>query len=365
MSTNKDSITIELRHSIEEVRRTWTELDSIAEKRIANGEIDYIQYSFYQTFGWNLFVTLNHNNGLLSRLVDKRQDYIVVFRDGNPFAIIPLLVSRLSHKIEILSGKTAGILNAVSPYHDSPEAPEVFRNVAEYLRTQYKGWKFKFNDMPRQSQFANALAESFHNKGFGERGSYHVDLKKFDSFDSYMSSLSKNMYKNIRKSYNHIVTDQRTMQIRVFNMNNLPTSAYLWKIWRLYFLRKLAWKHKRANLFWRMVCNIRGFKEAKSGLKTKSIRQCPEAELVTLEIDNQLAAFMLLYRHGKYLLMPKLAIDTKFSRYSPGILIIMESMKRFFNEGMVDFDMCRGDERYKREVGGINAPLCGIIVKNK
>ena len=30
-------------------------------------------------------------------------------------------------------------------------------------------------------------------------------------------------------------------------------------------------------------------------------------------------------------------------------------------EGVVDFDMCRGDEkRYKKEMGGINEPLCRI-----
>jgi len=26
----------------------------------------------------------------------------------------------------------------------------------------------------------------------------------------------------------------------------------------------------------------------------------------------------------------------------------------------VDFDMCRGDERYKIDMGGVNEPLCGI-----
>ena len=69
---------------------------------------------------------------------------------------------------------------------------------------------------------------------------------------------------------------------------------------------------------------------------------------------------MIVYKHRNHLLMPKLAIDSSYSRYSPGILMIMEAVKEWLNEGIVDFDLCRGDERYKKEVGGINEPLCRI-----
>lgn len=74
---------------------------------------------------------------------------------------------------------------------------------------------------------------------------------------------------------------------------------------------------------------------------------------------------MIVYRHRKHLLMPKLAIDSSFSRYSPGILLILESSKKWIDEGIADFDMCRGDERYKKEMGGLNEPLCRIDVKIK
>lgn len=53
-------------------------------------------------------------------------------------------------------------------------------------------------------------------------------------------------------------------------------------------------------------------------------------------------------------------IEDSFGRYSPGILLILEAAKRWMTEGVVDFDMCRGDERYKKEMGGINEPLCRI-----
>ena len=96
-----------------------------------------------------------------------------------------------------------------------------------------------------------------------------------------------------------------------------------------------------------------------------SLRQLPSAELYVLEIDHQPASFMIVYRHRDHLLMPRLAIDTSFGRYSPGILLILEAAKRWMTEGVVDFDMCRGDERYKKEMGGINEPLCRNRVGGK
>lgn len=40
--------------------------------------------------------------------------------------------------------------------------------------------------------------------------------------------------------------------------------------------------------------------------------------------------------------------------------MLLESAKLWINEGFVDFDMCRGDERYKTDMGGVNEPLCRI-----
>ena len=94
--------------------------------------------------------------------------------------------------------------------------------------------------------------------------------------------------------------------------------------------------------------------------KDSSLKTLDAAELYVLHIDDQPAAFMIVYRHRNHLLMPKLAIDTSFSRYSPGILLILEASKRWIDEGVADFDMCRGDERYKKEMGGQNEPLCRI-----
>lgn len=176
----------------------------------------------------------------------------------------------------------------------------------------------------------------------------------------YVSSLPKNIYKNIRKSYNHLTTDGKKMELKVFNHDNMASDSYLRYLWHFYFKRKMAWRHKSYNAFSNVTTYLKAVYEVKSGCATASLKKLKDAQLYVLEIDQKPAAFMIVYRHNKHLLMPRLAIDTSFSRYSPGILLILEATKLWMNEGIVDFDMCRGDERYKKEMGGINEPLCRI-----
>lgn len=193
-----------------------------------------------------------------------------------------------------------------------------------------------------------------------ERTSFHVPLSQFASHEAYVASLPKNIYKNIRKAYNHLTTDGKTMELKVFDHAHQAPARTLRHLWRFYFRRKMMWRSQKANALTHLTTTLKAIYEVKSGCATASLRQLPSAELYVLEIDHQPASFMIVYRHRDHLLMPRLAIDTSFGRYSPGILLILEAAKRWMAEGVVDFDMCRGDERYKKEMGGINEPLCRI-----
>lgn len=195
---------------------------------------------------------------------------------------------------------------------------------------------------------------------FTERTSYHVPLEAFNTVDEYIGSLSKNIYKNIRKAYNHLKTDGRKMELKVYTRDNLPDNGYLYKLWRMYFIRKLAWREKHTGTMNMQVARIKAMLEVSGGCATQSLRKLAESRLYVLEIDSRPAAFMIVYAHQRHLLMPRLAIDIDFGRYSPGIIMLLEAVKLWLDERFVDFDMCRGDERYKTDVGGVNEPLCRI-----
>lgn len=284
-----NNISISQHSNIQNIKEQWLMLDKIAEKQTSA----YINYTYYQTYEWNNFLSHHSTDGLGKMTTAMRYDLVMV--DDKPFAIIPF----------------AKIMKLIDD---------------------------------------NTI----------ERTSFHVPLTQFATHEEYVSSLPKNIYKNIRKSYNHLTTDGKKMELKVFNHDNMASDSYLRYLWHFYFKRKMAWRHKSYNAFSNITTYLKAVYEVKNGCATASLKKLKDAQLYVLEIDKKPAAFMIVYRHNKHLLMPRLAIDTSFSRYSPGILLILEATKLWMNEGIVDFDMCRGDERYKKEMGGINEPLCRI-----
>lgn len=335
---------------IYDLREEWLALDRKAEEQT----VRYVCYTYYQTYEWNEFLS-----GMIRQGMGKWKEsllYALFSKDGKPMAIVPMVITKSSGKMRIPSCRVAGVLNMSCPYTEE-ELGGVMDDIVCYLIQKSKRGRLSLADIPCCSPFASIVRTIGGN--YSERTSYHVPLCEFETFDDYLSSLSKNIYKNIRKSYNHINSDNRRMELKVYTADMMPTEEYLRNVWQLYYRRKQAWRgRKEAGWLAKAIISIKAWLEVRGGCAMESVRRLKSARLYVLEIDSHASAFMIVYKHRNHLLMPKLAIDTAYSRYSPGILMIMEAVKGWLNEGIADFDLCRGDERYKREVGGINEPLC-------
>ena len=72
-------------------------------------------------------------------------------------------------------------------------------------------------------------------------------------------------------------------------------------------------------------------------------------------IDDKAVAFCngALSQDKRTLVLIRLAIDSDYSKYSPGILLLNESIKKVFEFNIADrIDLIQGDQRYKYEMGG-------------
>lgn len=85
------NISISEHYRITDIRQQWEELES------QRGEynLPYINYSFYQTYQWNLFLYKYTRTNILKRLTSKFC-YILVMSDNTPFAILPMIITRSS-----------------------------------------------------------------------------------------------------------------------------------------------------------------------------------------------------------------------------------------------------------------------------
>lgn len=82
---------------------------------------------------------------------------------------------------------------------------------------------------------------------------------------------------------------------------------------------------------------------------------CGHSFLAVLRVDGNVAAYMEGYVNSARaaLEVPRIAIDGRFARYSPGRLLVSETVRWLCaNSQLRCIDLCRGDERYKLELGG-------------
>jgi len=352
---NHSGFRINVYASTAPIAEAWGHLDRMAAEKIERQELSYIQYTFYQTFKWHSLLEAYHRQSLL-----RRTEYIAVEDAEGLVAILPLLISRFSKKVRMTSGKVAGVLNASCPC-TGERAEQAMKAVLSFMRERYgSGWKWYFHDMPRHCPLFESLIQE--HPSYSERGSYHIPLHQFTDFEAYVHSLGRNVRQNIRTAYNHLTTDGRNMQVHVYDNDSPPDFTTRRKIWAIYFRRKLDWKNKKATLWLNLLGDVNAFYAAAYGIESLSMLRLPESKLVVMTIDGEVAAFLHMYVHGPNALVPKLAIATSFSRYSPGILLIMETLKRLMPLGITHFDLCRGDEHYKQVVGGQKAPLGRITL---
>lgn len=351
------TLIFEIYRQIAPLKQIWTEFDAKASEMISDGHTPRINYTFYQSFRWNEFVERYYSQRLTVKLGFKHIEYILVKQSDRPVAILPIMVSRT--KVEMTSWRTSGINNVVSPFNDKAHA-SIFEALVKYLKERYHGKKLRFFELPPDTPFTHALAE-IPGARVIERGSYHIPLSDFGSFDEYYESLNKKLRHNIKTRSNHFTHGDLTCSLKIFTRQNPPAKDYWEEIWRLFFLRKNVWRKREVTALRKIICKWETLRECSGGMKTESFHSLDETILFVFEINERPAAFAFLYLSDGYIVVPKLAIDTEQRAHAPGILMLKEIMRWCYEHDVKDFDLCRGEEPYKQQMGAICQPVCRVI----
>lgn len=231
-----DNITFHQYNNLHDIEDSWRSLDQQAERL----SLGYIHYTYYQTYEWNEFLYHHTLRGLGALTTAMRYDLVRV--GGRPFAILPMAVTRSSKKARIPSCRVGGVLNMVCPYpYEGHE--EVMEAIAAHLRSSCQGMTLSLADVPCCTALARIMPTLSPDPI--ERTSFHVPLSQFASHEAYVASLPKNIYKNIRKAYNHLTTDGKTMELKVFDHAHQAPAHTLRHLWRFYFRRKMMCAPKK------------------------------------------------------------------------------------------------------------------------
>lgn len=283
-------------------------------------------YQYYK----HLFVSFYLHKKILSR-------WKVIFhhysKDGND-CILPLVVNKKRRTIRSIS--YYGRLD----YEDiisSTNNPIYIGEALQNILQPYPGYSITFENINEDSLLFPVLKKSLHIS------ETCVKIELPDNYNAYFEKLSKHQRQNIRTAYNKLSKeDFATHLVQYDTSHHVPR-----KVWHqcklLYDQRHNAsgskfklWYERETNPFHRILNNVQEHR-----IMVLFHNETPIAYMAGLFSQSQSCYYI-----------PRLCINNEYSKYSPGILLVNETIKQLINEGVKTLDLMRGDEPYKFAMGG-------------
>ena len=201
-------------------------------------------------------------------------------------------------------------------------------------------------NIPRNSRLNHVLSKYYTPI----RENTNITVPLNGSYDSYYSNLDKHARQNIRTAYNRMKTDGRRWSIECIEGGKL-TKEKLKKMMDVYVNRRKT-RYRATSFLHEWFLRHYHF-------NTIALSKLSNSIYLILKIDDEIGAFLAGYtdKNHHYLLIPRLAINEEFGRYSPGVVLINESMKILENDLHLEYlDLSKGNDKYKLIMGGVIYP---------
>ena len=170
-----------------------------------------------------------------------------------------------------------------------------------------------------------------------------VSIELAECYDDYFLRLSKHQRQNIRTAYNRLQKNAFDFDLVQYDeRKRIPD--HVWLICQQIYERRHSengslitkWVNRQCNPYTHILHSANGWCIFVLFHKNKPIAY--------------MAGIMSLRQSCFY--VPRLCIDPDFSEYSPGIILLNETIKSLIGEGVKFLDLMLGDEPYKIAMGG-------------
>lgn len=290
---------------------------------------------FYQSYEFNLLCYRYRIFSITGRLTNSTEcDFVVGIENGEPVCIAPLVIDQGEEEkvVHFLGhGTNAGMLNFI--YKEERFVGEMY----EYCVKKYEKFKLQFIFVSENSPLKKYMdvEKVFEN--------YAINVSEYDV---YFSSLSKSTRQNIRTAYNRVNSDAILFEVKEYDCSYKKLNSLIRDVNVVYQKRRNTWNgsKKKNNILKSLIIE-------KRDVVFQSLRKLSNARMYVLYLAGEIACFLICYEQGKRMLIPRLAINEDYARYSPGYMLINEIIKMKAMPGFV-FDLGRGEESYKKKLNG-------------
>ena len=265
---------------------------------------------------------------------------ITIFDDGKPVLVMPAYRNR--RKLEL-----AGEANGMS-YLNLIYFQETEENLLDYFL-------FLLNEEKRTVRLAR-IGEKTRLGEILLTGvpKYLTQLELVDNvtinfggggYSCWHQSLSKSVRQNIRTAYNRLHKDDKTLEFLIIPGKHVHNSL------KRELLQCYIDRHE--SRYGVHTSSLKALYIKYLDFSTRELFSNPNSLHAVLKIDGYVASFFSGYCDNNTIVVPRLSINSKYAKYSPGVLLICEAIKNFSENGLIQgIDLSMGIEQYKLNLGG-------------
>lgn len=276
--------------------------------------------------------------------------FLVYEEEQKPLMIFPLYLkkNKLCLFGENISG--AGHLDLI---YDAAITTKQLDNAFGELKSMFPGKTLELRMINERSKLCSFLQEMASAgadamlpvKAEEERVCVKIPFP--DDYEEYERGLSRNARSNLHKAYSKVRRNEINMNLRVIQ-GLFTDKSLLSDTMKIYTKRESERKNRHMDF-------LPYIKHRYFSALVWAMENLDSQYTFALFLNNKMASFMTGFATNyNEIVFPYVAIDSTFSSYAPGKLMIAESIKWLqANSSIRGLDLSRGDERYKLEMGGI------------
>lgn len=332
---NKKQFNINIYKNIIDLREVWI--------TILNNNTDL---SYYQSYEWNNTIDKTYKKSLYKRLNFKIR-YAYWKNSDNKKIIFPMAINNKEKKIYFLGHiSPSDYLNFI--YTDDVDEHDFGEFIGE-LKIIYKNYELILNNINENTR-TNKILKSMENI-IETQKTICVKIDIPNTYDEYYKNLKKQYREKINNSYNKLKKDNKQISFD-YKLNRKIDDKLSKKLYDLYKKRQES-KGRVSNIC-RILDYIYKLFNINKDEVTLAIQNCEKNFVAIAYIDGEIAAQLIGFIHGKIIVFPRIAMNPKFSKYRPGILLLSNTIKYLSeNKEYEILDLTRGNEKYKYDYGGV------------
>lgn len=302
-----------------------------------------LMYSPFQSYQFLKRIGLGVNSRKPFLWLKFKRRIWIVEKNSRIMLICPFYFNSTQKEI-VLFGEVSSATNLDVIYHKEASVFD-YEYLFIELRKEFPNYKFYFNRIRFDSLTYELLCKMKNTKIY--RYDICVSIP-FGSYDSWYTGLSKSTKQNIRTSYNRLKRDKIDFVFQCYH-KKLPTKKILADMNRLFSRRICDHLNINSKLF-KYALTF----EKKINPMSRALKIEENFLGATIYIDNQLIAFFQgVIKDGRATIV-RLSVNIDYAKYSPGGLLINEFLRYCDNNIFIsEFDLARGDEKYKYTYGGM------------